>query len=163
MTPDHKVLTTEGWKDASSCEKYQRADCRIPEGYETDWERLRVESIGDVDHTARGTSPVYDLTNCGPRNRFTIATPTGPLIVHNCENATQAMARDVFADALLRVHDSGVGRIVWHVHDEVIVEVPVDRAQAASDEVRRLMCVPPDWCPTLPLDAESSISSHYCK
>jgi DNA polymerase len=79
------------------------------------------------------------------------------------ENATQAMARDVFADALLRVHDSGVGRIVWHVHDEVIVEVPVDRAQAASDEVRRLMCVPPDWCPTLPLDAESSISSHYCK
>ncbi len=119
--------------------------------------------MSDVDHTARGTSPVYDLTNCGPRNRFTIATPTGPLIVHNCENATQAMARDVFADALLRVHDSGVGRIVWHVHDEVIVEVPVDRAQAASDEVRRLMCVPPDWCPTLPLDAESSISSHYCK
>ena len=34
MTPDHLVLTTEGWKNASSCERYNRADCRLPEGYQ---------------------------------------------------------------------------------------------------------------------------------
>lgn len=79
------------------------------------------------------------------------------------ENATQALARDVFAAALLRVHDSGVGRIVWHVHDEVIVEVPEERAEAAAEEVRKLMCIPPDWCKELPLDAEASVSKHYCK
>lgn len=28
--------------------------------------------------------PVYDLLNCGPRNRFVILTDRGPLIVHNC-------------------------------------------------------------------------------
>lgn len=28
--------------------------------------------------------PVYDLANAGPRNRFTIWTSAGPLIVHNC-------------------------------------------------------------------------------
>ena len=28
--------------------------------------------------------PVYDLVNAGPRNRFTIHTDHGPLIVHNC-------------------------------------------------------------------------------
>jgi len=28
--------------------------------------------------------PVYDLLNCGPRNRFTIWTDAGPLVVHNC-------------------------------------------------------------------------------
>jgi len=28
--------------------------------------------------------PVYDLLNCGPRNRFTVWTDAGPLIVHNC-------------------------------------------------------------------------------
>lgn len=28
--------------------------------------------------------PVYDITDCGPRNRFTIITEAGPLIVHNC-------------------------------------------------------------------------------
>jgi hypothetical protein len=28
--------------------------------------------------------PVFDLLNCGPRNRFTVMTSKGPLIVHNC-------------------------------------------------------------------------------
>lgn len=37
MTPDHKVLTVEGWKDAS--EGYDRADCRLPDGYQPSWER----------------------------------------------------------------------------------------------------------------------------
>lgn len=30
------------------------------------------------------SSPVFDLLNCGPRNRFTIWTDRGPLIAHNC-------------------------------------------------------------------------------
>ncbi len=28
---------------------------------------------------------VYDVVNCGPRNRFTVMTEEGPLIVHNCK------------------------------------------------------------------------------
>ncbi len=28
--------------------------------------------------------PTYDVINCGPRNRFTIMTNAGPIIVHNC-------------------------------------------------------------------------------
>lgn len=30
------------------------------------------------------SKPVYDILNCGSRNRFTILTEAGPLIVHNC-------------------------------------------------------------------------------
>jgi len=30
------------------------------------------------------SKPVYDLLNAGPRNRFTVITTDGPLIVHNC-------------------------------------------------------------------------------
>lgn len=33
MTPDHLVLTEEGWKNASSCGGYNRAPCRLPDGY----------------------------------------------------------------------------------------------------------------------------------
>ena len=33
MTPDHKVLTVKGWKDASQSERFDRAPCRIPNGY----------------------------------------------------------------------------------------------------------------------------------
>ena len=31
-----------------------------------------------------GSRPVYDLLNAGPRNRFTVLTSRGPLLVHNC-------------------------------------------------------------------------------
>lgn len=34
MTPDHLVLTEEGWKNASSCGGYNRAACRLPDGYQ---------------------------------------------------------------------------------------------------------------------------------
>lgn len=34
MTPDHRVLTERGWTYASSCEGFDRADCRLPDGYE---------------------------------------------------------------------------------------------------------------------------------
>jgi len=33
MTPDHLVLTEEGWRNASSCEGHNRAACRLPDGY----------------------------------------------------------------------------------------------------------------------------------
>lgn len=34
--------------------------------------------------TSPGPVAVYDIVNAGPRNRFTIWTANGPLIVHNC-------------------------------------------------------------------------------
>lgn len=33
MTPDHLVMTEEGWRNASSCEGHNRAPCRLPNGY----------------------------------------------------------------------------------------------------------------------------------
>jgi hypothetical protein len=35
-------------------------------------------------HESPNLRPVYDLAHAGPRNRFTILTSEGPLIVHNC-------------------------------------------------------------------------------
>jgi hypothetical protein len=34
--------------------------------------------------TSSNLKPVFDILNSGPRNRFTILTDSGPLIVHNC-------------------------------------------------------------------------------
>ena len=33
LTPDHKILTNEGWKDASSCAQSDRRKVRLPDGY----------------------------------------------------------------------------------------------------------------------------------
>src|SRR5690606_10535552 len=72
------------------------------------------------------------------------------------ENVTQAVARDVLAEALIRL-DSNGHRVVGHVHDEVIVE------GTDVDEVTRLMTVSPDWAEGLPIDAEGFTCDRYRK
>ena len=78
------------------------------------------------------------------------------------ENASQALARDIFCDMLCRIHESGF-RIIFHVHDEVVLEVP---EETANDDLRRvieIMSTPPEWIPDIPLAAEGQILSHYTK
>ena len=61
------------------------------------------------------------------------------------ENIVQAFARDILAEALLRLEDAGY-RVVFSVHDEVIVEAP---RGARVEEVQRIMAQPVDWAPGL--------------
>lgn len=46
MTSEHKVLTTKGWKNASSCEGYYRAACRLPDSYPLCRERREKVNMG---------------------------------------------------------------------------------------------------------------------
>lgn len=45
---------------------------------------VQTYSTKEKSQTSKQNLQVYDLINCGPRNRFTILTDRGPLIVHNC-------------------------------------------------------------------------------
>ena len=74
------------------------------------------------------------------------------------ENATQAIARDILAEAMARMEDYGLS-IVGHVHDEVIIEVPIGKYTV--DEVCKLMAVKPDWCEGLPLSAAGYLAPAY--
>lgn len=76
------------------------------------------------------------------------------------ENVVQAIARDCLAAALQRIEDAGY-RIVMHIHDEVILDVPEERADL--DEICRLMCEPIDWAPGLLLNADGFIGDYYKK
>lgn len=78
------------------------------------------------------------------------------------ENLTSATARDVLGDILLRLDAAGY-RVVMHVHDEVVVEVSEERAEAAAADIERIMTTPPTWLEGLPLTAETFISPHYTK
>ena len=79
-----------------------------------------------------------------------------------CENMVQALARDVFAEGLLRVEAAGLNPILT-VHDEVVCEVPAADAQAACAEAVRLMTRPPEWAAGLPLAAEGIVADRYTK
>lgn len=74
-----------------------------------------------------------------------------------CENVTQAIARDVLADALRALGSAGY-RVVGHVHDEVLVE-----GLHPVEEISGIMCSSSPWAEGLPLDAEGASMPRYRK
>ncbi|NRY61488.1 DNA polymerase [Clostridium beijerinckii] len=81
----------------------------------------------------------------------------GPKIV---ENIIQAIARDILAEAMLRLQKVGFS-IVAHVHDEVICEVPIGKSSV--EEVCNIMAEPVAWAKGLPLKADGYECSFYKK
>ncbi|MBR1684310.1 MAG: hypothetical protein IJ708_04175, partial [Clostridia bacterium] len=76
------------------------------------------------------------------------------------ENMTQAIARDLLANAMVNLEAAGYP-IVFHVHDEVILEVPY--GQGSLDEVCAIMAIPPAWASDLPLKAAGDELTSYRK
>lgn len=81
----------------------------------------------------------------------------GPKLV---ENIVQAIARDLLAEAMLRVADKGYD-IVIHVHDEIIVEV--DKTKDSLKEICDIMAIAPKWAEDLPLRADGFECEYYRK
>jgi DNA polymerase len=103
-----------------------------------------------------------------PRGYYAAATERGGKLrsLYGClltENLVQATARDLFAEHLLQIHRAGIGRIVFHVHDEVIVEVPAFCADEAREQIQAIMSITPDWLSGCPVAAESKILNRYTK
>jgi len=78
------------------------------------------------------------------------------------ENASQALARDIFSDMLLRVDAAGY-KIIMHVHDELVIETKAEEAEQTLKDVTSIMSTPPEWITDIPLDAEGSILTRYEK
>ena len=76
------------------------------------------------------------------------------------ENATQAIARDILAHALLTLEKNGYP-VVFHVHDEAVVEMP--NGQGSLEEACRLMAIAPNWAEDLPLRADGYECMYYRK
>lgn len=73
------------------------------------------------------------------------------------ENATQAVGRDLLAEAMDRLEWAGY-RVVGHTHDEAIV----DGAQPV-DEISKWMCYLPEWAAGLPVSGKGFQCARYRK
>lgn len=78
------------------------------------------------------------------------------------ENICQAIARDILADQMLKMHDKGV-EIILHVHDEVGVLANKQDADRAVSWMEEQMSIAPDWAEGLILGAEGGQVKRYQK
>ncbi len=76
------------------------------------------------------------------------------------ENITQAVARDVMAEAMVRVEAAGYP-VVLTVHDEVLAE-PLEEF-GSIEEFNALMAVPPKWADGLPITVDGWQGRRYRK
>ena len=81
----------------------------------------------------------------------------GPKLV---ENIVQGTARDLLAEAMLRVEAKGYP-IVMHCHDEIIAEV--QEGTGSVDEMCEIMAAQPKWAEGLPLRADGYQCPFYQK
>ncbi len=78
------------------------------------------------------------------------------------ENIIQAIARDCLAVAIKNLVAEGYIP-VFHIHDEVICEVPKDDKYYTLERAVEIMCRPISWADGLPLNADGFKSKYYKK
>ena len=122
----------------------------LPSGRALTYRWVKNQMIASTDFSGRPTTKMS--RQFSDASGIRVETYGGRLT----ENATQAVARDILADALINLEREGYP-VIGHVHDEVLVDT------TDLDAVQEIMCQPPKWAPTLPLDAKGFITDRYRK
>jgi DNA polymerase len=76
------------------------------------------------------------------------------------ENIVQAVARDILAEAIVRVDAAGYP-VVLHVHDEIVAEIL--KSFGSLTEFENLVAVSPEWATGCPIDAKGWRGERYRK
>jgi DNA polymerase len=126
--------------------------CRLPSGralcYPYPSVKMVTNKWGGVTKTIRYKTEVG-------RSFIPQGTYGGSLV----ENITQAVARDVLAEAMVECESKNLP-VVMHVHDEIVCEAD---QSASLAQMGRLVMRQPDWAPGLPINVEGWEGQRYRK
>lgn len=123
---------------------------RLPSGRAINYHHVKHRWV-DTEYGRRLQASFADPTKGNAR----VGTYGGRLT----ENITQAVARDVLGEALVRL-DQTPHRVVGHVHDEVLVE---SSPTATVAEINRIATQSPTWAKGLPLAGAGFTCRRYRK
>lgn len=125
----------------------------------TPWgeEKEQLTFMTVVDQTQKKKAKILPDPNSKGRWQR-VSTYGGSL----AENMTQAIARDLLAEAMVAIEAEGI-EIIFHVHDEAVAEVKQFRAPYVLERMEVLMSTTPAWAEGLPLAAEGWTGKRYRK
>lgn len=130
--------------------------CRLPSGRIIYYPHPKLEAVltpwGDPKDAV-----TYMSENTQNRQWERCSTYGGSL----AENITQSVARDLLAEAMLRLDTAG-WKIIMHAHDEVVCEEIISENKTMED-MESIMCTLPSWGKDLPLSAAGWIGKRYRK
>lgn len=78
------------------------------------------------------------------------------------ENVTQAVARDLLAECMIKCDESNLNPVL-HVHDEIVCLIGEEGEFRGREMFDRIMNTPPDWFAGFPLKTESEVCRRYFK
>lgn len=78
------------------------------------------------------------------------------------ENITQSVARDLLAESIERLEANGF-EILFHIHDEVVIDYGGGDADEALEKVYALMSEVPKWAKGLPMAADGWVGAYFKK
>lgn len=127
----------------------------LPSGRTICYPRARISM--EYDDGWRGDHEVieYEGLNQTTKKWEVLRTYGGKLT----ENIVQATARDILGAVMLRARRENLP-VVFHVHDEIIVDAPADRPLT---DVEALFSEPIEWCRGLPLKGAGYSTPYYLK
>ena len=131
---------------------------QLPSGRKLIYPRAKVEEYMKTkfDIPALTEAVTYEGTNQTTKKWERLETYGGKMV----ENIVQATARDILAEVMFRAERENLP-IVFHVHDEVIVEV--DPNEKPLGDVERIFGEPITWADGLPLKGAGYTTPYYLK
>jgi hypothetical protein len=120
----------------------------------------------EVERIDKDTGATYKTKRYTYLDGYKRKTLHGPLLT---ENLTQWVARNVFAEHMLAMHDAlrkehPEQGVLFSVHDEAVPEIFIpENPKAKLRELEAFLSVTPAWMPGLPLKAEGKIRPRYFK
>jgi DNA polymerase len=124
--------------------------CRLPSGRKITWPEAQV-TINRYGGQAIRYKGINQKTN-----KWGWTETFGGKLV---ENITQAVARDCLANVILQLDAIGI-RTVFHVHDEVVCEVP---SEDYLNRIKYCFSHGPEWADGLPLVGAGYTGPFYYK
>lgn len=122
--------------------------------------RIEEETVVQIDDGREVERTKVQLRYMGIDTYTRQYTETGTYGGKLCENAVQAISRDLLVHAMFGCEDAGY-KTVMTVHDEIVAEVP--EGFGSVEEMRQIMRRLPGWAKGLPVDVAGGRLKRYAK